>query len=562
MEKYLINIKSIFLIQLQLFYLCFIYVKSITQDLNIAKLPYLSINNNNKTNSSLRKLYLPSNVYGSAFGLNYYYTNLYLGDEMKKQTYILDTGSTITTAPCQPYCTKCGNHLNSYHYVEDSSKVISCSDEKCSIVKSYCGKDNTCSFKTSYSEGSSLSGIYINELIRFGEDFNSMDGHYAPIGCTTSENHLFFTQKADGIMGLGNNENNFIYILNKVGAIENSIFGLCLAQMGGYFSIGEINTTFHREEITYVKMERTSFFFSFSMNKIFVKDKMIKKYSKNKYSLIIDSGTTISYFPDEIFNEMVDDIKSICNSYKGREEAGCGEYEYDKDFGPCFSFDSMNQMEKAIYKYWPNISFILEDYRYEWTPDEYLFNDTNKMKIRGCMGFNKGGGKRFTMGSTWMIGHEIIFDRKNNKIGFVEANCDKNNNKTMNYLGIENTYKESIIDQSNETKASLIDAVFNESMLSFYIVVSIILLLIIIYLIIVLIQFKKRKRNAWLWFMEKENVEEENNLIPIRYDINDPANKNENEKNDIEFSSVFLNNNDNNNNNQGFKNSKYSKISS
>ena len=99
-------------------------------------------------------------------------------------------------------------------------------------------------------------------------------------------------------------------------------------------------------------------------------------------------------------------------------------------------------------------------------------------------------------------------------------------------------------------------------MLSFYIVVSIILLLIIIYLIIVLIQFKKRKRNAWLWFMEKENVEEENNLIPIRYDINDPANKNENEKNDIEFSSVFLNNNDNNNNNQGFKNSKYSKISS
>ena len=150
---------------------------------------------------------------------------------MKKQTYILDTGSTITTAPCQPYCTKCGKHLNSYHNVENNSKIINCSDEKCRLVKSYCGNGNKCSFKTSYSEGSSLEGIYINELIRFGEDYNLKIGSYSPIGCTTSETHLFFTQKADGIMGLANTENNFIFILEKVGAINNSIFSLCFAQM-------------------------------------------------------------------------------------------------------------------------------------------------------------------------------------------------------------------------------------------------------------------------------------------------------------------------------------------
>ena len=61
-------------------------------------------------------------------------------------------------------------------------------------------------------------------------------------------------------MGLVNNENNFINVLNKVCAIENNIFGLCLAQIGGYFSISEINTTFDNEEITYLKMEKNSFF--------------------------------------------------------------------------------------------------------------------------------------------------------------------------------------------------------------------------------------------------------------------------------------------------------------
>ena len=110
-----------FTIIFQLIYLCIIYVKSSSQDLGVKKLPYLTINENN-SGHNIRRLSLPSIVYGSAFGLNYYYTNLYLGEGMKKQTYIIDTGSTITTAPCQPFCKKCGKHLNSYHTIEDNSK--------------------------------------------------------------------------------------------------------------------------------------------------------------------------------------------------------------------------------------------------------------------------------------------------------------------------------------------------------------------------------------------------------------------------------------------------------
>ena len=558
MVNNLLILKRKFKIQFPILCLCIIYIKSITQDLKVKKLPFLTINKNN-IDLPLRKLSLPSDVYGSAFGLNYYYTNLYLGEEMKKQTYILDTGSTITTAPCQPFCTKCGNHLNSYHNVEDS-KIISCSDEKCKLVKSYCGTGNKCSFKTSYSEGSSIKGIYINELIRFGEDYKLRNGSFAPIGCTTSEDHLFFTQKADGIMGLANNENNFISVLNKVGAIDSSIFGLCFAQMGGYFSIGEINTTYHREKITYLDMEIYSFFYSISMDKIFVNDQKINKYEKNKYSLIIDSGTTISYFPDNIFNEIVDKIQLICNSYENKNE--CGKYDYDNDYGPCFLFDSLNKIDEAINKYWPNIIFILENYHYKWTPSQYLFNDTNKKKIRGCMGFNRGGGSRFTMGSTWMIGHEIIFDRKNNRIGIVEANCDKNNktNKSMNYIGIEKGYYNEEIEQNNNNteSISLIDFIFNETMLIFYIIISLILFVIIIYLVVVLIHFKKRKTNPWLWFIEKEYNDEENNLIPIKYDIVDSSNKNSQSNNNKEFSAVFLA--DSQNNNNEIKNSKYSKI--
>ena len=549
MEK-IFNLEHFFIIKFLFFYFCITDIQLITQDLQVVKLPYLSINNNN-FELPLRKLSLPSNVYGSAFGLNYYYTNLYLGTEMKKQTYILDTGSTITTSPCKPYCKKCGKHLNSYHNVEDSSKIISCSNEKCKLVKSHCGNENKCSFKTSYSEGSSLEGIFINELIHFGEDYLSNEGHMAPIGCTTSETHLFLTQKADGIMGLANNEKNFISVMDKVGAIKENIFSLCLAQVGGYFSIGEINTTYHKEKISYFNMEKNSFFYSLNVNNIFVNNKKLEKFKTNKFSFIIDSGTTISYFPDEIFNEIVNNVKVICNSFEDKK--GCGKYQYDKDFGPCFSFENTIKLENAIYHFWPNISFIFNDYIYKWTPDEYVFNDTNKDKVRGCMGFNLGGGRRFTLGSTWMIGHEIIFDRKNNKIGIAEANCDKNNNKSMNYIGIENGYTDEMID-NNYKNVSLLDYFFSENMLNFYIIVTIILLLIIIYLVIVLINFKRRKPNAWCWFMEMYENNERNDFLPIRYDINDT---NKDDKNNKEFSMVFLSDSPIKNE---IKNSSYSKI--
>ena len=511
-----------------LFFLSFLYslsnifftnVHCIIQDLQIIKLPYLSINNNTE-NLYLRKLSYPSSIYGSAFGLNYYYANLYLGEKNEKQTYIIDTGSSITTSPCV-LCKKCGEHLNNYFSIEEDS-YIPCNSNKCKIVKSQCGSNNQCSFYTSYSEGSTLEGVFVNKLIKFGDENNLSEGHYAPIGCTTTETHLFLTQRADGIMGLANNDYNFVSLMYKVGAIKENIFGLCLAQIGGYFSIGEINTTYHKEKINYVKMEWSSIFYTIEMKNIFINDIKIDSFTKKKYQIIIDSGTTISYFPTEVFNEIVDKVKSICNSYENKN--ACGKIEIDKDLGPCFIFENKEHMKEGVLNYWPNFSFILgNNYNFRWTPEQYVFNESNKRRTRACMGFNYQRGK-FTMGSTWMIGHEIIFDVKNKKIGFAEAYCDKTyNNKSMDDMGIEHGYPEkniSIIEKFN-----LIDFFINENLIGIYIVITIILFIVFVYLIIILV--KLSNYNA-----------QEQSLIPIRYDVNDVQ---QNEKNNKEISLVNLN---------------------
>ena len=64
-----------------------------------------------------------------------------------------------------------------------------------------------------------------------------------PIGCTTTETHLFATQLVDRIIGLNNSSKSFVSLLyhNKV----------CFTQNDGYFSIGEINKTYHKTKIEY-----------------------------------------------------------------------------------------------------------------------------------------------------------------------------------------------------------------------------------------------------------------------------------------------------------------------
>ena len=544
-----------FLVKFYFLLIYYLNIKCSIYDIQTIKLPYLSINNNTN-NLYLRKLSAPSNLYGSSFGLNYYYTNLYLGENNEKQTYIIDTGSSVTTSPCV-LCIKCGKHLNNYFSLEENSNIL-CNDNKCKLVKSHCGSNNRCSLYSSYSEGSTLEGIYVNKLIKLQEDDNLSEGKYAPIGCTTSETHLFLTQKADGIMGLANNDKSFVSVMHKVGVIKNDIFGLCLAKMGGYFSIGEINTTYHREKINYVKMERSSLFYSIDMEYIFINDIKINSFSKSKYQIIIDSGTTISYFPKDVFNEIVDKTKSICNSYENKN--ACGKYEYDRNLGPCFIFDDIEKMNVGVLHYWPKFNFILNnDYNFRWTSDQYVFNDTNKKRMRACMGFNSQNG-RFTMGSTWMIGHEIIFDKQNKKIGFVEANCDKNKNISMDDMGVEYGYNQLINENIKIENKNVFDYFLNENMLKVYVLITFVLLFFIIYLLCVLFNLKKRKRNPWLWFLPKDNRnnrDRNESLIPIRFDIND-VNENKNNK-PKEIDMVYLKNKYNNNE---FNNSKYSKINS
>ena len=159
--------------------------------------------------------------------------------------------------PCANYCSarsgsqqsSCGKHLNPWYDFDDSAFgfTFNCQEENQQYCQ--CTADSKCKFRQSYMEGSSYNGFMVEDKLYFGEEAPDEDGIEFVFGCVSKETKLFFTQDADGILGLGKVQHHgvegqkTIYEhMHEQGIIESRTFSLCLGITGGYFQIGGFTT--------------------------------------------------------------------------------------------------------------------------------------------------------------------------------------------------------------------------------------------------------------------------------------------------------------------------------
>lgn len=154
-----------------------------------------------------------------------YFINVFVGEQMQKQTLIIDTGSGLTVFPCQD-CGDCGkNHFNEpfrmpmqtvndkqvrtpLAYIRDRAPLYGWS---CDYFED--DADPKCSFYISYYEGSEYAGQFVHETVVFEHELAKAavqfqrgaryEKYGAVIGCVSQESGEVKNQKADGIIGLG-----------------------------------------------------------------------------------------------------------------------------------------------------------------------------------------------------------------------------------------------------------------------------------------------------------------------------------------------------------------------
>ncbi|CAK0871020.1 unnamed protein product, partial [Prorocentrum cordatum] len=221
----------------------------------------------------------------------------------QRTSVIVDTGSRLVGFPCTG-CEHCGSHIDKAFDFSRSSSAswVGCeSDTSCSTgcVEGHCAYSET------YSEGSSVSGYFFEDDIELGDLEQKNPAVKVRLGCHMKENRLFYSQRANGIMGLapgGLGDTGSPTILTQLFAdkqhVKTSIFSMCLSEWGGRLTVGGYNGTSHRKggEIQWVRLRPAHYHFVFPVGLTVgpVKDpegEAVAWGQRNLGVTIVDSGT-------------------------------------------------------------------------------------------------------------------------------------------------------------------------------------------------------------------------------------------------------------------------------
>jgi hypothetical protein len=133
------------------------------------------------------------------------------------------------------------------------------------------------------------------------------------------------------------------------------------------------------------------------------------------YATLLDSGTTFVYLSKPLHDAFWRAFISLCKGKCGLEVAVPGEHK------PCY-----RHQKGALKDFWsgfPDIEMLLDEIEVKWTPKNYLFTWPD-LPHDYCVGVYVSEGSENVLGSLFMRGLDIVFNRRNNTISFAPSTCD------------------------------------------------------------------------------------------------------------------------------------------
>ncbi|XP_010481906.1 PREDICTED: aspartic proteinase-like protein 2 isoform X2 [Camelina sativa] len=352
-------------------------------------------------------------LYDDLLSNGYYTTRLWIGTPPQEFALIVDTGSTVTYVPCST-CKQCGKHQDPKFQPELSSSYQAL---KCNPDCNCDDEGKLCVYERRYAEMSSSSGVLSEDLISFGNE-SQLSPQRAVFGCENVETGDLFSQRADGIMGLGRGKLSVVDQLVDKGVIEDT-FSLCYGGMevgGGAMVLGKIyppaGMVFSHSD------PFRSPYYNIDLKQMHVAGKSLKlnpKVFNGKHGTVLDSGTTYAYFPKEAFIAIK---AAVIKEIPSLKRIHGPDPNYDD---VCFSGAGRDVAE--IHNFFPEIAMEFGNgQNLILSPENYLFRHT---KVRGayCLGIFPDRDSTTLLGGIVVRNTLVTYDRENDKLGFLKTNC-------------------------------------------------------------------------------------------------------------------------------------------
>ncbi|TKY70624.1 Aspartic proteinase nepenthesin-2 [Spatholobus suberectus] len=346
----------------------------------------------------------------------YYTTRLWIGTPPQRFALIVDTGSTVTYVPCST-CQHCGRHQDPKFRPQDSETY---QPVKCTWQ---CNCDNDrkqCMYERRYAEMSTSSGVLGEDVISFGNQ-SELSPQRAVFGCENDETGDLYSQRADGIMGLGRGDLSIMDQLVEKKVISDS-FSLCYGGMGvggGAMVLGGISPP---ADMVFTHSDPArSPYYNINLKEIHVAGKRLHlnpKVFDGKHGTVLDSGTTYAYLPESAFLAFKRAIMKETHSVKQIS----GPDPHYKDI--CFSGAGIDVSQLS--RSFPVVDMVFGNgHKFSLSPENYLFRHS---KVRGayCLGvFSNGNDPTTLLGGIVVRNTLVMYDREHTKIGFWKTNCSE-----------------------------------------------------------------------------------------------------------------------------------------
>ncbi|KAL2348346.1 hypothetical protein Fmac_002346 [Flemingia macrophylla] len=344
----------------------------------------------------------------------YYTTRLWIGTPPQRFALIVDTGSTVTYVPCST-CKHCGRHQDPNFRPEDSETY---QPVKCTWQCNCDSKGKQCTYERRYAEMSTTSGVLGEDVISFG-NLSELSPQRAIFGCENDETGDLYSQRADGIMGLGRGDLSIMDQLVEKKVISDS-FSLCYGGMGvggGAMVLGGLSPP---ADMIFTHSDPVrSPYYNINLKEIHVAGKRLHlnpKVFDGKHGTVLDSGTTYAYLPESAFLAFKHAIMKGTHSLK---QINGPDPRYEDI---CFSGAGIDVSELS--KSFPVVDMVFENgHKLSLSPENYLFQHS---KVRGayCLGvFPNDKDPTTLLGGIVVRNTLVMYDREHTRIGFWKTNC-------------------------------------------------------------------------------------------------------------------------------------------
>lgn len=224
---------------------------------------------------------------------------------------IADTGSDLTWIQCEP-CANCSKQITPPIFNPDNSstyKTVPCTSELChSVPETSCNATtNTCQYSVSYVDKSLSHGDLATEIVTFDPPVSTFPNIF--FGCANGD-------ARSGVAGLGGGPGSLI---SQMSPFIGGKFSYCLVPFestkSGKFYFGQTFPITYRTVSTPLVPNYPSTFYYITLTYIFVGSERIVipeppgSGSPKEGNMIIDTGTTLTNLPLDIYNQFEAAVK-------------------------------------------------------------------------------------------------------------------------------------------------------------------------------------------------------------------------------------------------------------